>query len=82
MPKYLITYDLLEPGQFYYDGLFPALQKLGARQVLLSTWLVESLLSPSEVRDYFQPYLDTNDRLAVSVLTAWATYRPISEFKE
>jgi hypothetical protein len=81
MPRYLIAYDLMKPGQVY-DDLIPALQRLGAKQVLLSMWVIESSLSPSEVRDYLKPYLDTNDRLAVSLLTTWATYRTMIERTE
>jgi len=81
MPKYLITYDLMKPGQVY-EGLFPALQKLGARQVLLSTWVMESPLSPSEIRNLLTSCLDPHDRLVVCLLTACATYRTMIEMKD
>ena len=71
VPKYVISYDLMKAGQVY-EHLLPALQKQGAQQLLLSTWGIDSPLSPSEIRDWLRPYLDVDDRLVVIELTEWA----------
>jgi hypothetical protein len=80
VPKYVISYDLMKPGQVY-EHLVPALQRQGAQQLLLSTWGIDSPLSPSEIRDWLRPYLDVNDRLVVIELTEWAAYRTMVDLK-
>jgi hypothetical protein len=78
MPRYLIAFDLLKPGQVYED-LLPALQKLGAKQVLLSLWVVDSSLKAEEIRDWVRRYVDSHDRLVVCQVTEFATYRAMNE---
>ncbi len=79
MPKYLITYDLMESG-LVYEGLLAALQTRGAKQLLLSTWGINSHLSPVEIVDWIKPYLDVHDRLIVTELTECAvSYRAFAD---
>ena len=81
MPKYLISYDLMKSGQLY-EGLLPALRRLRAKQVLHSTWAIQSSLSAAEIRDSLRPHLDVHDRLAVIHLTEWAAYRTIVDLTD
>ena len=77
MPKYVISYDLMKPGQVY-EHLLPALQEQGAKRLLLSTWGLSTPLSAAEVRDWLKRYVDVNDRLVVIKLTEWAAYRSMA----
>lgn len=81
MPKYVISYDLLKPGQIY-DQLMPALRKQGAKQLLLSTWGLNTPLSAVEIRDWLTQYVDVNDRLVVIELKGWAVYRAMADPKD
>ena len=81
MPKYVISYDLMKPGQVY-EHLLPALQKQGAKQLLLSTWVLNSPLSAEEIRDWLKQYVDTNDRLVVTELKGLAAYRSMADPKD
>jgi hypothetical protein len=81
MPKYVITYDLMKPGQVY-EWLLPALQNRGAKQLLLSTWGINSSLGSVEIVNWLKPYLDVHDRLIVTELTEQAvSYRTLVDLK-
>jgi len=69
----LITYDLNKPGQDY-KSLIDYLEKLGARRVLLSTWVIRGDYDVAKLRDAIRVFMDGNDRLLVTVMGAWATY--------
>jgi acyl-CoA synthetase (NDP forming) len=71
---YWVGYDLDKPGQDYTD-LINALQKLGAKRVMYSDWLVSSQMSAVQLRDYLRTFMDSNDRIVVAALpgdVAWA----------
>lgn len=72
----LIGYDLSKPGQDY-DGLFDEIKSLGTWwHCLDSTWLVDTELSASEIRDRVNEQVDTNDSVAVFTISStggWAT---------
>ncbi len=69
---YHIGYDLNRPGQAY-GTLIAALRRAGAKQVLLSGWLLRTTASASDVRDWVRKMVDTNDRVFVTeVTTNWA----------
>lgn len=76
MNTYLISYDLISPGQKYTElgkiiRSFPNWAK-----VLESTWIVKSPLTCKEVRDKLLAALDSNDKLLVisaSAPAAWTT---------
>lgn len=71
--RYLVTYDLNKPGQDY-TTLFEALDKLGAKRALLSTWVLRSDYTSAQIRDYLRRFIDANDRLLVGVLGDWAAW--------
>jgi len=72
--KYLISYDLLKPGQ-NYDNLVKALTQLGANRILLSQWIIRhNSTSSATLRDYVRQHVDANDRVLVNCLDTadWA----------
>jgi hypothetical protein len=78
MKTYLITYDLMRPGQ-NYSTLIEAIKEIGAwYHCLASTWLVNTTLSAEEIRDLLKPpIIDTTDKLLVVRLHGeWACWFP------
>ncbi len=80
MRTILVVYDLNSPGQDY-TKLIGYLQSLGAWwHHLDSIWLVKTRLSPVDVRDGAQAFLDVNDELLVIDVTgdarAWSGFDP------
>lgn len=68
----MISYDLNRP-EADYPGLIRAIKKQGAWwHHLDSFWLVNSDLSPSDMRDVLKPFLDSNDELLVIDVTGRA----------
>jgi hypothetical protein len=75
MKAYLISYDLLKPGQDYSD-LIAAIEKISATHwhILKSAWVVATDLSAMEILNRLLPYLDANDKMIVNQLgrdAAW-----------
>ena len=63
--RYLISYDLRNPGQ-NYEKLIEAIKVLGGRSVLKSQWcLRHNNTSAKRLRDHFWGFMDPNDRLLV-----------------
>jgi hypothetical protein len=64
MPLYIISYDLRK--QRNYSDLIDAIKSLGPwAHVLESIWAVKTGLSFTEIRDFLNNYLDSDDRLIV-----------------
>lgn len=75
MAKYLITYDLNKPGQNYSD-LYEAIKALGNyRHPLDSTWFVSTSKSASDIRDALKGEIDSSDKLFVTKVESWASFR-------
>ena len=75
--RYVISYDLLTPGQNYVP-LWEALRGLGAQQLLQSQWIVRQYnTNAASLRDLVGQYIDANDRLLVTCLDSndWASLR-------
>ncbi|MXS74720.1 hypothetical protein CSIV_04280 [Microbacterium sp. CSI-V] len=65
MPSYIVTYDLRAPGRDY-QPLYAYLNSLPyAVRPLESVWLVETTLSPFELRDALAKVADANDGILV-----------------
>jgi CRISPR/Cas system-associated endoribonuclease Cas2 len=79
MPRYLLSYDLDEPGPQDYDRLIAEIQRFGGKEVLRSQWVFRNDATPAALRDHFQAFIDAKtDRLIVSELdTNWAAWNPI-----
>ncbi len=76
MPLFLVSYDLLKPGQDY-QSLFTALGNLGGRRVLLSAWVLRGNQTATSLRDYLQAHIDQNDRMLVVQFDNWASYNAL-----
>lgn len=61
---FLVTYDLVQPGQ-EYPNLIAELQRVGAVRLQKSVWLLEASLPAERLCDILQSYMDPNDRLFV-----------------
>ncbi|MYA00896.1 MAG: SinR family protein [Chloroflexi bacterium] len=71
---YLISYDLVLPGQ-NYQALYDVLEGWGAKRALQSTWVVRlNNTSSAAIRDELMKHIDTNDRLLVDTLGQWASF--------
>lgn len=75
MNTYLITYDLVSPGQ-NYTNLFAAIRGLGSNcKPLLSTWIVRSNLTAGQIRDTLAQHVDANDKIFVAFIgDNWASW--------
>ena len=72
---YLITYDLNKPGQ-EYDKLYETIKDMGPWwHHLDSTWLVDTDLGTSDIRDRVKAVIDSNDHvLVVKFGSNWASF--------
>lgn len=76
MKSYLITYDLMKEGQ-NYEGLIESIKSISPNNwwnCLLSTWIVKSNLSASEILNIVRPNMDDNDKVFIVLLereSAW-----------
>lgn len=76
MKTYLISYDLLNPGQDY-RSLHDAIKSIadGWWHCLESVWLINAGMSAAEILDRLIPYIDANDKIVVIEQGAdWATF--------
>ncbi len=81
--RYVISYDLNEPGQDY-QALYDALKNIGAKRVLESQWGVRrSNTTAAKLRDHFWRFMDRNDRLLVTSIdsSSYAAYNLINKIK-
>lgn len=79
MATYIITYDLMKPGQDYSD-LIEAIQKYKTYCHLQeSVWLIVSDLSAINVRDDLKKHIDTNDKLFVAKVSSPAAWFNLGE---
>ncbi len=74
MALYFVSYDLRKPGR-NYDELYGFLARLGAKQILESTYCFKSSDTVVNLRDRFREYIDINDGIIVSQVTSWASYK-------
>lgn len=68
MKSYLVSYDLKKNRN--YQKLYDALDVMGAKRILESTWLFKERNTNSDyLRDYFKTVIDSDDMLLVSEVT-------------
>lgn len=78
MAKYLVSYDLDEPGPQDYDRIIGEIQRLGGVEVLRSQWVINSDLSAVDLLNHLWLSVNaTTDRMIVCELTRWAAKRAI-----
>jgi hypothetical protein len=72
MALYFLTYDLRKSRN--YQKLYDELDDFGAVRILESTWCFKRInTDASGLRDHFKGYIDSDDGLAVSEVSGWAT---------
>ncbi|MDE0179180.1 MAG: hypothetical protein OXP36_11345 [Gammaproteobacteria bacterium] len=73
--RYLITYDLRANGR-NYQTLYDALESIGAKRVLASSWAVRvGNMNAAGIRDWVRQFVDVNDGVLVSPLQVeWAAW--------
>lgn len=72
--KYLINYDLKNPGQ-KYDDLIKAIKAFGAwAKISSSCWAIKTNQSAVQIRDNLKLHIDKNDILFVCDFDDWASY--------
>jgi hypothetical protein len=72
--RYVISYDLMKSGADY-QPLYDALISIGAKQILLSQWIVRwNSTNAATIHAFIRRFLDPDDRLLVSSLDSkdWA----------
>lgn len=68
MKSYLVSYDLKKNRN--YQKLYDALDVMGAKRILESTWFFKERNTNSDyLRDYFKTVIDSDDVLIVSEAT-------------
>jgi hypothetical protein len=76
---FLITTDLLKPGQDY-NRLYNELARIGATRVLLSVFIADLNQTAVQVREALKSYVDSNDRIGVFPLAKnWATWNGMAK---
>ena len=74
MPTYIVSYDLLQPGQ-KYSSIKAELEKCTQYWNLLqSDWIVVTGESAEQIRDRLNRHLDSNDKLFVGLLAGKAAW--------
>lgn len=76
---YIVSYDLVEPGQQYKDLINLIKQEKAWARLGGSAYLVESTLSAVELRDRYKGVLDGNDKLYVGQATTPAAWYGLSD---
>jgi len=74
MAVYLITYDLIDPGQDY-DELYDEIKDLADDYIhpCESNWFVKTELDPGEIVDKLYALDGTDKVIVMKVITPWAT---------
>jgi CRISPR associated protein Cas2 len=76
--RYVISYDLVKRKD--YPELWAALQRWGARRVLLSQWAVRwNDTSAAAIREAVRLYIDSDDRVLVMCVDNgdWASFNAL-----
>lgn len=72
--RYLVSYDLVKNKD--YTKLWEALKAIGAVRVLDSEWVVRRAgTTPKGLADYLIQFMDGDDRILVTELSANFAYR-------
>ena len=74
MSRYIVTYDLSQPGRNYGE-LYNRIKSYPVwAQITESSWAISSDQTAVEIRDHLRGALDQNDKILVGLLgsSAWA----------
>jgi len=74
MNTYIITYDLLKPGQ-NYTKLISLIQKYDYfAKITESCYIINTEETPVQIRDYLKGAVDNNDKIFVGLIKAPAAW--------
>ena len=74
MALYFLSCDLRKDRDYPY--LYDALRDFNAVRLLESTWCFNKAnTSSKELCDYFKGVIDPNDRVVVSEISGWASFK-------
>jgi hypothetical protein len=76
---YIVSYDLIEPGQRYDDLINLIKQEKVWAKLGGSAYLIESSMTAVELRDRYKEVLDGNDKLYVGAVTTPAAWYGLSD---
>lgn len=76
---FIITYDLVEPGQRYQELIDLIKKNPGWAKLCDSSFLVKSEMTAVQLRDSLKVVLDSNDKLFVGKVTAPAAWAGMSD---
>ncbi len=80
--KYLISYDLMKPGQ-NHDRINERLEGLGAVKVLRTVWVIERYGTTVEkLRGMIDDCIDLNDRLLIARFNDVNSYRTLTRIDD
>lgn len=84
MARYLISYDLDQPGPQDYDRIITEIQRLGGVEILRSQWVLRNDATATQMRDHLKDFINTKtDRLVVNEIdNVWATWRAMANINE
>ncbi len=73
---YIVTYDLLKPGQDY-SGLIKAISQYHHVHPLESVWFIKSMDTSEKISEDLLKWIDTNDRIFIGEIrnnySGWMT---------
>jgi len=74
MSAYIVSYDLVSPGQ-NYEALYKAIKSYGNHYHMMeSVWLISTIEKATAIRDKLRQHVDGNDKLFVGKLTGEAAW--------
>ena len=77
MSLFFLSYDLNNNKN--YQKLYTELERLNAVRIIDSTWCFNRFnITAKDLRDHFKDFIDSDDSLIVSEVTAWASFNTIS----
>jgi hypothetical protein len=72
---YIITYDLLTPGQDYSKLISAIKSYSDYAKISESCWIISTTKSSVQIRDHLTQFIDKNDRIFVAKLTGEAAWK-------
>lgn len=79
MKTYMVSYDLIEPGQKYEKLIELIKSEYAWAKIGYSAFIVRSNASHTELRDKYKQALDSNDKLFVGAVSAPAAWYGLSD---
>jgi hypothetical protein len=82
MAVFLIHYELLQKPDVEYPTLIPTLERLGARRLTATMWVLKGDGGVAHVRDAIQLCALQGDRFVVAEVQDWRTIGTLNRIDE